>query len=265
MATTTGSRSVRVRSAQLSAGPFDVEGAVDDVVRTIQGAAGSCDLLVLPELATTRYDLKRQMHDRAPQPGDPGFERIRNAVREADVVTVLGFAEHGDGVTYNSAAVLERDGSLAGVARKTHLFAGERRVFAEGRVIEPIRTSAGVLGVLVCFDLEIPEVARTLALAGAEILVVTSANMHPYTPYQEVYSRSRAMENGLPLVLSNWVGEGPRFHFLGRSTIVSATGEVLADAGVEPAVAEAIVTLAHIAEIDPDVDYLAMRRPELYG
>ena len=68
----------------------------------------------------------------------------------------------------------------------------------------------------------------------------------------------------MPLVLSNWVGDGPRLRFIGGSSVVTSQGEVLADAGVEPGTAEATVSLAHIAQIDPAVDYLAVRRPELY-
>lgn len=257
-------RGIRVRALQLSAGAFDVGAAVDDIVAAVRDAAGSADLLVLPELATTRYDIRRAIHQEAPQPGDAMFGRISEAVRRADLVAVVGFAEHDPGGTRNSAAVIDRDGSLVGVARKAHLFEGERAVFAPGDIIAPIRTSLGTLGVLVCFDLELPEVPRSLVLAGADMLVVSSANMEPYLPYQDVYARARAMENGVPLVLSNWTGPGPRFRFIGHSTVVSAQGQVLADAGVSEGFAEATVDLVHISELDPAVDYLAVRRPELY-
>jgi predicted amidohydrolase len=140
------------------------------------------------------------------------------------------------------------------------------KVFRPGSAIEPVATSAGVLGVAVCFDMELPETMRTLAVRGAELLVVTTANMAPYAPYQDVYTRARAMENGLPLVLANWVGQGPRFEFVGRSRIVSQTGEVLADAGDDgPATISAEVLIRPIAAIDPSIDYLAVRRPELYS
>jgi predicted amidohydrolase len=257
-------RLVRVRAVQLQAAALDVDAAVTDVVAAIEASRGEADLVVLPELATTRYDIRRHLHDVAPSPGDAVFDRISLAVREAGVVAVVGFAERVDGQTFNSAAVIDSDGTLAGVARKTHLFAGERKVFEPGTAIEPISTSVGVLGVLICFDLELPEVARSLTVGGAEMLVVSSANMHPYTAYQEVFARARAMENGVPLVLSNWVGQGPRFDFLGASTVVSSQGAVLADAGVLPGQVTATVSLAHIATIDPDVDYLPRRRPDLY-
>jgi predicted amidohydrolase len=262
---TTAARTVRVRAVQLPAGELDVEAAVEAVVAAIGAATGLADLVVLPELATTRYDLRRHLHDVAPQPGDETFARITEAARAAGVVAVVGFAERVGDRTYNSAAVIDSDGSPAGVVRKAHLFAGERKVFAPGDAIAPVPTSIGVLGVLICFDLEIPEVARTLALAGAELLVACSANMEGYERYQEVYTRSRAMENGLPLVLSNWVGPGPRFTFLGQSTVVSAQGDVLVDAGLAVGSVDAEVALAHITAIDPELDYLAYRRPELYG
>jgi predicted amidohydrolase len=258
-------RAIRVRSAQLAAGGLDVSAAVDDVIGAIDGAAATTDLLVLPELATTRYDIRRGIGDLAPQPGGEEFDRIIDAVRRAGLVLVLGFLERQHGTLFNSAMVLDRDGSISGVVRKTHLFAGESKVFAAGELLEPVDTSVGRLGVQICYDMEFPEVCRTLTMKGAQVLVASSANMHPYTPYHEVYCRARAMENGLPLVVSNWVGQGPRFDFLGRSSIVSSTGEVLADAGVQPGHASAEVSIAPISQVDPDVDYLAYRRPELYA
>jgi predicted amidohydrolase len=265
---TTGARPARdvlVAAVQLAAGPFDVDAAIDDAVAGIVSARGA-DIVALPELATTRYDLRREIHEAAPQPGQAAFDRVASAARDAGCVVVLGFAEHRDGATYNSVAVLDRDGTLAGVRSKAHLFAGETRVFAAAERIRAVDTSVGRLGVAVCFDMELPETMRTLALQGAEVLVVSTANMAPYGPYQDVYTRSRAMENGLPLVLANWVGEGPRFTFVGMSRVVSQTGVVLADAGdLGPATISARIRVGPIGDVDPAVDYLAVRRPELYS
>ncbi|MBU6244802.1 MAG: hypothetical protein KGP12_06260 [Actinomycetales bacterium] len=259
----THGRAIRVRVMQPAAGPLDAAGSLDVITASISDARGAVDLLVLPELATTQYDLRRNMGEVAPQPGGEAFDRICQSAAEAGLVVVLGFIERADEVLYNSAAVIEADGSLAAIVRKTHLFAGESRIFAAGSVLRPVRTSVGDLGVAICYDIEFPEVARTLAVAGAEALVVLSANMHPYTDYHLTYAKARAMENGLPLALSNWVGHGPRLSFLGRSCIISSKGAILADAGDAPGHADAQITMG--ASPEPDLDYLAHRRPELYG
>ena len=169
------------------------------IADAISAASGQADLLVLPELATTQYDIRRHIGQIAPALDGEQFTELRELARQAHLVAVVGLVEVADPVLYNSAAVIDADGSLAGVVRKSHLFAGERRVFAAGSTIGPIRTSLGQLGVAVCYDIEFPEVARSLAVAGAEALIVISANMHPYTDYHLTYAKSRAMENGIPV------------------------------------------------------------------
>lgn len=256
-------REIRIRVVQPAAGPLDPESAMSMIADAIRSASGHADLLVLPELATTQYDIRHHIGQIAPALDGEQFTELRELARQAHLVAVVGLVEVEDSALYNSAAVIDADGSLAGVVRKSHLFAGERKVFAAGSTISPIRTSLGQLGVAVCYDIEFPEVARTLALASADMLVVLSANMHPYTDYHLTYAKSRAMENGIPLALSNWVGQGPRFDFLGRSCIVTAQGQIVADAGSGPGHADAAVILGDPA--DPDLDYLAHRRPTLYS
>jgi predicted amidohydrolase len=256
-----------VRVIQPRAGELDVPAAMAEATDAVRAAA-DVDLVVLPELATTRYDIRRHLSDVAPQVDGEGLRELRAAAAASGTVVVLGFAERagdapGDAL-YNSALVIDADGSIAAVVRKAHLFAGETRVFAAGTMLEPVPTSRGTLGVAICYDIEFPETARTLALAGAELFVVLSANMDPYTDYHLTYAKARAMENNLPLVVANWVGQGPRFTFLGRSCIVAPTGEILADAGTDPGFAQATVTLGR-SQVDPDLDYLGQRRPELYG
>jgi predicted amidohydrolase len=257
-------RQIRVRVVQPAAGALDPEAAMAMVTEAISAASGHVDLLVLPELATTQYDLRRHISQIAPTVDGPAFELVRERVREASLVAAIGLVEVDGQALFNSAVVIDTDGSLAGIVRKSHLFAGEAKVFAPGSAVEPVDTSLGRLGVAICYDIEFPEVARTLAVAGAEILVVGSANMHPYTDYHLTYAKARAMENGIPLALANWVGQGPRFDFLGHSCIVSAEGRILADAGEVPGHADAEVRLGPISAIHADLDYLAHRRPELY-
>ncbi len=84
---------------------------------------------------------------------------------------------------------------------------------------------------MICFDVEFPEVARSLALAGADLLVTISANMDPFGRDHDVFVTARALENGLPHLYVNQVGRGEAFTFAGGTMAVSADGDRLAEAG----------------------------------
>ena len=106
---------------------------------------------------------------------------------------------------------------------------------------------------LVCFDIEFPEPARAVAVAGAELLVTVSANMEPYEGEHELATRARALDNRLPHVYVNAVGELGGNRFVGGSRSVGAGCEVLAQAG---AAEELLVAEVGRAAAASDVDYL---------
>lgn len=218
------------------------------------GAAADADLVAFPEMFLGGYRI------RGLRPVPPeALARIGEAARAAGVTVVIGGPEAVKGGIANSAFVFAADGSLAGVYRKTHLFGGERGAFVPGAVIEPV---AG-LGVMVCFDVEFPEVARTLALRGAEVLVTISANMEPFEDDHDAFVRTRALENERPHLYVNRTGAESGAVFVGRSQAVDAEGHVLALAGREP---ETLwVELPPAGRRDERTQYLAQRRPELYN
>ncbi len=133
---------------------------------------------------------------------------------------MIGFAERNeDGSCSNSVACIDRDGSLAGVYRKTQLYAGEREVFRPGRELRIVTLAGIAVAPLICFDVEFPEPVRALALAGAELLVTASANMEPFGPDHELATRARALENRLPHLYANAVGTIGRLSFVGLSRV----------------------------------------------
>ena len=136
-----------------------------------------------------------------------------------------------DGAVANSAACIDVDGRLAAVYRKTRLFGGERMVFRPGDELCLVPLADRLVAPLICFDIEFPEPARALAVAGAELLVTVSANMEPYGDDHEVATRARALENRVPHVYANAVGEVGRNRFVGLSRSIGAGGDVLAAAG----------------------------------
>ena len=123
----------------------------------------------------------------------------------------------------------------------------------------------GRLGSLVCYDLEFPEAARSLAVMGVHLLAVTTANMRPWEEFQRVYVRARAMENSLFVALCNCVGRSEATEFFGGSIIVDPYGHILAAADDAEAVLVADIDLDLIHKATRDLDYIRKRREDLYG
>ncbi len=147
---------------------------------------------------------------------------------------------------FDTTIVLAPDGELLTVYDKTHLFDREKTVFTPGAALEPPFVWGGVrFGVLCCFDIELPEPARTLALRGAQCLLVPSANMEPWGEHHRAYVRSRALENHAFVAYANAVGAASGYVFEGGSCLVDPLGRVLCDAGRD----ETVVW----ADLDPAV------------
>ncbi len=219
--------------------------------------AADADLVAFPEMFLGGFHIRRL------RPVSPeALARIGAAARSAGVTVVIGGPEAVDGGLANSAFVLGPDGALAGVYRKTHLFGAERGAFVPGDELAPIEVAGRRLGVSVCFDVEFPEVARTLALRGAEVLVTISANMEPFEDDHDAFVRARALENERPHLYVNRTGSESGAVFVGRSQAVDAEGRVLAMAGSSPE--KLRVELPPAGRKDERTQYLAQRRPELY-
>jgi predicted amidohydrolase len=188
-------------------------------------------LVVFPELALNGYDL-REVGRQALAPDGEELRGVASAAREARSRVVVGFAEAVAGGVANSAACFDGDGTLAGVYRKTHLFGAERRTFVPGDTVEPIVLGGTAIGVMICFDMEFPEVAR-------------------------------ALESHLPHVYVNRTGTQGRWVFVGGTEAVRADGSVVARLDREPGELEVEFELD--AGFDERVDYVAQLRPDLYA
>jgi len=166
---------------------------------------------------------------------------------------------------FDTTVVLAPDGELLSVYDKTHLFDRERGVFTPGAALQDPFVFRGVrFGVLCCFDIEFPEPARTLALRGAQCLLVPSANMAPWGPSHRVFVRARALEDHCWVAYADCVGRASGYDFEGESCLVDPLGHVLCDAERRETVVWGDVDVAMADEARGVGDYLAQRRPELY-
>ena len=258
--------------------------------RVADAAARGAQLVLLQELHNGAYFCQHEHcdeFDRAePIPG-PSTERLGALAKQHGVVIVGSlFERRAAGLYHNTAVVLDRDGRLAGKYRKMHIPDDpgfyEKFYFTPGDLgFEPIDTSVGRLGVLVCWDQWYPEGARLMALAGAELLLYpTAIGWDPDDADDEkarqrdawiLSHRGHAVANGVPVLSCNRVGHEPSplgksgIDFWGNSHVLGPQGEFLAEAGTDaPEVLVATVDLQrseHVRRIWP---FLRDRRIDAY-
>jgi predicted amidohydrolase len=252
---------VHVTIGQLAPRPRDVQANLARACELIASSASS-DLVVLPELFLSGYATV-DVEPLAVALDGPEVGELRDAARSASVAVLVGAAERVEQGVANSALCIDAAGELAGVYRKAHVFGAERDAYVPGNELVTVNLGGRVLGVMICFDVEFPEVARALARRGADALVTISANCAPFEQDHRVFARARALENGLPHVYVNRVGEEDGVRFTGDSVALDPDARVLVEAGPE---GEAILS----AEIgapgrrDARVRYLDLLRAELY-
>jgi predicted amidohydrolase len=244
------------------------------VARAVREAGA--DLLVAPELAVSGYVFASREESAALSetlPG-PSTELLAAACRAAGGRVVLGIAERAPDGFYNSAALVGPDG-VEGVYRKAHLFGEEKLHFSAGRTGFPVFSlEAGGqrvrVGMLVCFDHFFPEAARSLALAGAQIICHPSNLVLP--EYAQLSSRVRSIENRVFWVLANRYGTedrggGRELAFTGASQVTAPDGRVLARApaeGDDLQVVEIDPAQADNKNVTARNNLWEDRRPELY-
>lgn len=219
-------------------------------------AAEGAELVVLQELHNSFYFCQTEnpdYFDLAETIPGPLTDYFGKLARELGVVLVLSlFEKRAAGLYHNTAVVLEKDGTIAGIYRKMHIPDDpayyEKFYFTPGDLgFVPIQTSLGKLGVMVCWDQWFPEAARLMALAGAELLIYPTAIGWESTDSEDekqrqleawvTIQRSHAIANGLPVISCNRVGhevdpsgQTGGIQFWGSSFVAGPQGEILAQA-----------------------------------
>jgi N-carbamoylputrescine amidase len=249
-------------------------------------------LVLLQELHNSAYFCQREdpsLFDLAEPLTGPSADRLGALAAELKVVIVGSvFERRAPGLFHNSAVVLDVDGHLAGVYRKMHIPDDpgyyEKFYFTPGDLgFEPIDTTAGRLGVLVCWDQWFPEAARLMAMAGADLLLYpTAIGWDPTDDADEqekqrdawrTVQRGHAVANGLPLLACNRFGfepdpsgATPGAHFWGSSFVCGPQGEILAEAPRDQAaVLVADVDLGRSERVRRIWPFLRDRRIDAYA
>jgi N-carbamoylputrescine amidase len=259
------------------------------VTKITEAKAEGAALIVLQELHESHYFCQNEHVDNFDLAGD--FKEVTafwsKVAKEYGVVLVTSlFEKRAAGLYHNSAVVFEKDGTIAGKYRKMHIPDDpgfyEKFYFTPGDLgFEPIETSVGKLGLLVCWDQWYPEAARLMALKGAEILIYPTAigwfdedSLHEKEKQLDAWitiQRGHAIANALPLITVNRVGferddsgvlDG--IHFWGNSFVVGAQGEFLYRAESQEVVAIVEVDMKKAEEIRRIWPFLRDRRVDAY-
>jgi predicted amidohydrolase len=246
--------------AQLSPRLRQTSENVETMVKTIEERP-EADLVLFPELFMSGYTTTG-LKELAVEPEGPEIGRISRAAKDNSTAVVFGAPERFGSGYANSAVFVDRNGDVAGIYRKAFLFGSEREAYVPGDELLVVDLGGSKAGLMICFDVEFPEVARALAQAGADLLLTISANMDPFGRDHHVFCTSRALENGLPHAYVNQTGTGEEFTFVGGTMAVSADGDILVEtASAEEEVLELELELPAKSSLRPD--YLSQLRSPL--
>jgi predicted amidohydrolase len=249
---------------------LDVDGNLLRLEQQARAAARQgAQLLVCPEMFLTGYNIGAEAVARLAQPRDGRAAAQVAAIAQANgIAIVYGYPEQGcDEQIYNAVQLIDAGGHSLCNYRKTHLFGGlDEAMFAAGGDEFPVVELNGwQVGLLICYDVEFPENTRRLALAGAELILVPTANMAPYDFVCEVTVRARAFENQCYLVYANYCGSEGDIKYCGLSSICAPDGSLAALAERDEVLAVATLDRKWVSESRTLIPYLSDRRPELYG
>ncbi|MET7331198.1 carbon-nitrogen hydrolase family protein [Nonomuraea sp. NPDC005650] len=267
-------RTIRACVVQSAVTLFDRDANRERALRAADEALSTgADLVVLPELANAGFlecgDVDRHVRfsEQAETAAGPFVSGLREVAAGRGHVAA-GFLEQGappTGRLFNSLALTCPDGTLH-VYRKTHLPRNEKLLFTRGNELQPVETELGAVGLLVCADNSFPEAARTLALRGCEVLVVSlAAGRLPNPSLYSSIAVTRAYENQVYVVSANQAGPSETGVFAGNSTIAAPDGTLLAELDEAEGSAHAVLDPELLRRERLRQTRYADRRADLYG
>jgi len=286
-------RKVTVAAVQMKCSADRAENIEKAVEMAEKAAASGANVILLPELFERPYfcqERRYEYYDYAEKTEEnAAVKRFREISKKLGAVIPVSFYERAGNCLYNSIAVIDADGSLLGVYRKTHIpddhYYQEKFYFSPGNTgFKVWDTAFGKIGIGICWDQWFPETARCLAINGAEMLLYpTAIGSEPILDCDSAGHWRRTMQghsaaNVIPVIAANRIGTesvepcaengGQRssLKFYGSSFITDATGDIIADAGRdEETVISAVFDLDEINAERLNWGLFRDRRPECYG
>ncbi|MFF9407878.1 carbon-nitrogen hydrolase family protein [Streptomyces anandii] len=247
-------------------------GSVAENLKVLDAAAGraaaaGAGLLVTPEMFLTGYAIGDEI-GRLAEPADgDSADAIAEIAGRHGLALAYGYPERDGEAVFNSVQLIASDGTRPANYRKTHLFGCfERDHFTPGDTpVVQAELNGLTVGLMICYDVEFPENVRAHALAGTDLLLVPTAQMHPFQFVAESLVPVRAWESQMYVAYVNRVGREGEFEFVGLSTLAGPDGIARTRAGRAEELVFADADRAFLAASREANPYLKDRRPGLYG
>jgi len=241
----------------------NLEKALSFIDRAIEKNA---KIICLPELFTTGFDYDYIKEYAKPIPNKL-TEIIEEKAKKSNVCIIAGSIpeKKKDGI-YNTSVFFNKDGGTIGKYSKMHLFPlmDEDKYFQKGRKTPIFKAKGRNIGVMICYDLRFPELARKLTLLGADIIFMPSEFPYPRLDHWKTLIKARAIENQIYFMAVNRVGKDNSNVFFGNTSVVDPWGELIADSGDKECIVTAEIDLSKIRQVRKQMPCLDNRVSDLY-
>jgi predicted amidohydrolase len=262
----------KIALAQISCKQADKTENLRKIKKTVAKAKRQgAELVIFPELSLTGYVVRDEIYELAERIPGPSTKIIEDVAKKNDIHVVFGMPEISDkteATLHNSAVLIGPEGFVGKYHKMylpTHSIFEERRYFRPGYETAVFDTELGKLGLIICYDIYFPEVARLTRLKGAELIVCISASPGVRRSFFEVLTVARAIENTAFLAFVNLAGIQDGLQFWGGSRLMGPSGRVLVQAKYdEDDFVMGEVNYPDIRSIEPFVPTLRDLRPELF-
>lgn len=232
-----------------------------------EAARRGSQLLVLPELWSTGYDLKRAS-TYATAVNEGVFAQVADLAKQhridivGSLLSLMGEEKYG-----NTAVYYDRNGDNLGTYHKIHLFGAmdEDSYLTAGDSLTVVETGWGKVGLAICYDLRFPEPFRAYALAGVQAVILVAEWPRPRLAHWRTLLRARAIENQMFIIACNRVGTTGRTEFFGHSCFLDPCGEPIIEAGTGAGLLTVDLDMDQFTAVRASMPVFDDRRPGAYS
>ena len=218
----------------------------------------TCDLIIVPELYLSGYGNERAINKLKEKRVGHSSKLIANLCQKYSTAILFGYPEQYQNKLFNSAQFINHKGEVLANHRKSMLplSSKENLVFDRGSKQTLITYKGLKIGIVICYELEFPELVRKLALKGAQLILAPTAQSIHWPAASRYIARSRAFENGVYVAYANFMGKLHGIDFLGESKIIGPDGLDLSNAKKKETVITSIIDTSAITQVRKKMPYL---------